>query len=83
MNNHTTEHEIMERELSKRDVLCIDCKHYQYISIMGSRQCMNDKNMAKSLENGALYSRFPAGYLRDDDNRCGVSAKWFEKKEET
>jgi hypothetical protein len=77
---YTAEHEVMERELSKRDVLCIDCKHYQYISITGKCECMNAKNMAKSMENGALYPRYSAGHVRDDDKLCGVDAKWFEKK---
>lgn len=74
------EHEVMERDLAKRDVLCIDCKHYQYISLNGKNECMNNLNQAKSLENGALFPRFAAGYLRDDDRYCGVKAKWFEGK---
>ena len=78
--SHKEEHEYMERELAKRDVLCIDCKHYQYISINGKNECMNQGNMAKSLVNGALYPRFSAGHLRDDDRYCGVEAKWFEVK---
>ena len=76
------ERAIMEKELSMRDVLCIDCKYYQYIGINGKNECMNPKNLAKSLENGALFPRFSAGYLRDSDDRCGVVPKWFEGREE-
>jgi hypothetical protein len=42
---------------------------------------MNDRNLAKSMENGALYPRLPAHYLREEEKYCGSSGAWFEEKE--
>jgi hypothetical protein len=32
------------------------------------------------MENGALYPRWSAHALRENDAKCGVEAKWFEQK---
>jgi hypothetical protein len=80
VDSYSEERTVMERELAKRVKLCMNCEHYRYISFSGSNQCMHNSNLAKSMENGALYPRWSAHALRENDAKCGVEAKWFEQK---
>ena len=80
--SHPEEHAVMEKELAKRDVLCVDCKYYQYISFRGSHECMNNKNLAKDMVSGGLKPRWDAWFLRDKEDMCGIKAKWFEPKDD-
>lgn len=68
--------------------LCIDCAHAR-ASVTGEiddiAACWHPKNTKTSLVTGKLVivrdTEFCAVQrLRDDENRCGPSAQWFEPR---